>query len=216
MLKNEATEGDWRESRRRSARAAILDAAWSLVRENGLAALSLRDLARHAGITTPTVYAYFESKNDIYDAMFGQAATEFERHIAEPYAAGEPREMLSAGLHRFVDFCASDMARYQLLFQRTIPGFHPSESSYAPAVRALATAGEHLAVCGVTAPEHLDMWTALSTGLVDQQISNDFGGDRWIRLADDFVDMFLRYCSEPARARPTRHHTPQRRKREAR
>jgi hypothetical protein len=29
------------------------------------------------------------------------------------------------------------------------------------------------------------------TGLVDQQISNDPGGDRWIRLIDDVVVMFL-------------------------
>jgi hypothetical protein len=38
------------------------------------------------------------------------------------------------------------------------------------------------------------MWTALTTGLVDQQISNDPGGDRWARLIDDFVTMFLAYC----------------------
>jgi hypothetical protein len=32
------------------------------------------------------------------------------------------------------------------------------------------------------------------TGLVDQQISNDPGGDRWIRLIDDVVVMFLAHC----------------------
>ena len=40
-------------------------------------------------------------------------------------------------------------------------------------------------------PRYLDLWTALTTGLVDQQISNDPGGDRWIRLIDDAVAMFL-------------------------
>jgi hypothetical protein len=38
------------------------------------------------------------------------------------------------------------------------------------------------------------MWTALTTGLVDQQISNDPGGDRWGRLTGDIVTMFLIYC----------------------
>jgi hypothetical protein len=38
------------------------------------------------------------------------------------------------------------------------------------------------------------------TGLVDQQISNDPGGDRWIRLIDDVVAMFLAHCgTEEAR-----------------
>ena len=34
------------------------------------------------------------------------------------------------------------------------------------------------------------------TGLVDQQISNDPGGDRWTRLVDDVVRMFLTHCSQ--------------------
>jgi hypothetical protein len=41
----------------------------------------------------------------------------------------------------------------------------------------------------------LDLWTALIAGLVDQQISNDPGGDRWIRLIDDVVTMFLAHCA---------------------
>jgi predicted enzyme related to lactoylglutathione lyase len=38
------------------------------------------------------------------------------------------------------------------------------------------------------------MATALVTGLVDQQVSNDPGGDRWIRLIDESIDMFLAHC----------------------
>ena len=67
----------WREARRRNARADLLSTAWEIVREDGLGGLSLRDLARRAGITTPTVYAYFESKNAIFDAMFEEAAQSF-------------------------------------------------------------------------------------------------------------------------------------------
>ena len=190
---------DWRESRRQSARVAILEAAWALVREEGLAALSLRDLAHRAGISTPTVYTYFDSKHSIYDAMFGQAAEGFAAYMAVPFDTDDPREVLVAGVRRFVEFCATEFARYQLLFQRTIPGFEPSAESYAPAIRALAGARERLALNGITDPELLDMWTALTTGLVDQQISNDPGGDRWVRLIDDFVDMFLMYCRSPER-----------------
>jgi AcrR family transcriptional regulator len=43
------------------------DSPQRLVHPYGLAGLSLRDLARRAGITTPTVYAYFDSKNAIFD-----------------------------------------------------------------------------------------------------------------------------------------------------
>ena len=185
---------DWREGRRRSARDAIVRAAWALVSEEGLAGLSLRELARRAGITTPTVYAYFESKSAIYDAMFGQAATEFADRMAEPVEGGDAREVLTRYAQRFVEFCTSDPVRYQLLFQRTLPGFEPSPESYAPAVRALADTHELLALQGITGTRHVDLWTALITGLVDQQTSNDPGGDRWTGLVDESVTMFLTHC----------------------
>ena len=192
-----AATTDWREARRRSARETIIEAAWALVQEEGLAGLSLRDLARQAGITTPTVYAYFDSKNAIYDAMFGPAAAQFADVMAEPLEGERPADVLAAAARRFAAFCLSDAARYQLLFQRTLPGFEPSPESYEPAVRALAMAGERMAGIGITDPRHLDLWTALLTGLVDQQFSNDPGGDRWTRLVDESVEMFLAHCLRP-------------------
>ena len=71
-------------------------------------------------------------------------------------------------------------------------------------MRALDGVRERLALNGVTDPRHLDMWTALTTGLVDQQISNDPGGDRWARLIDDFVTMFLAYCQRTGARRAAR------------
>ena len=189
---------DWRETRRQSAREAIVDAAWDLVHEEGLAALSLRDLASRAGITTPTVYAYFDSKHAIYDAMFGRAAAEFADWMAKPHEVTEPTAVLVAVAHRFVEFCTSDIARYELLFQRTMPEFEPSVESYAPAVRALDAARASLALIGITQPRHLDLLTALLSGLVNQQLSNEPGGDRWTRLIEEAVTMFLNHC-EPTR-----------------
>ena len=197
--------GAWRETRRQSARDAIVDAAWDLVRSDGLAALSMRDLAKRAGVTTPTIYAYFESKHAIYDAMFGRAATEFADRMTGPYDEDSPRAVLVAGLERFIDFCTSDPVRYQLLFQRTIPGFEPSDASYAPAVRALDAARTRLAANRVTDPHHLDLWTALTTGLVDQQIANDPGGTRWSSLVQDAVDMFLAHCQQPTKGKRRDH-----------
>jgi AcrR family transcriptional regulator len=189
-----ASELTWREARRQNARADLLATAWEMVHEGGFGALSLRKLADRAGITTPTVYAYFESKNAILDAMFGEAAESFEHSNALPIDDGTPQQQLVVHAHRFAAFCASDVARYQLLFQHLIPGFSPSPESHAPAIRALDNARQRLELAGIRDPRHVDLWTALMTGLVDQQISNDPGGNRWIRLIDDIVEMFLAYC----------------------
>ncbi len=189
MLKKPA--GNWREARRESARANVLTAAWELVREDGLAALSLRELARRAGITTPTLYAYFESKNAILDAMFAQAAQSFVQLKASLPATDDPQEDLLTEARAFVTFCVSDVPRYQLLFQHSVPGFTPSPESYELAVSALAVTRELLARNGVHDPRHLDIWTAITVGLVGQQISNDPDGDRWTRLVEDVTRMFL-------------------------
>lgn len=174
----------------------MLAAAWDLVREDGLAALSLRELARRAGITTPTVYAYYESKNAIFDAMFAEAAQTFVDLKASLPVTDDPRRDLLTETRAFVDFCVSDVPRYQLLFQHSVPGFEPSPESYELAVSALGVTRELLARNGVHDPRYLDIWTAVTTGLVDQQVSNDPGGDRWSRLADDVVQMFLAQFSK--------------------
>jgi AcrR family transcriptional regulator len=182
---------NWREARRENARAAVLTAAWELVRADGLAALSLRELARRAGITTPTVYAYFESKNAILDAMFAQAVQEFVDLKASLPETDDPAQDLLTEARAFVTFGVSDIPRYQLLFQHAVPGFTPSAESYELAVKALDVTRELLARNGVHDPRYLDIWTAVTTGIVDQQVSNDPGGDRWTRLTEDVTRMFL-------------------------
>jgi hypothetical protein len=82
------------------------------------------------------------------------------------------------------------------LFQRLIPDFEPSPGSYAPAVRALDLTREYLARNGITDPRQVDLWIAVFTGLVDQQIANEPGGDRWTRLIEDAVRMFLAFTSD--------------------
>jgi hypothetical protein len=47
-----------------------------------------------------------------------------------------------------------------------------------------------LAAAGLSDPVHFDMWTALVGGLSAQQATNDPGGDRWLRLIDEMVDMY--------------------------
>ncbi|HEY6935279.1 MAG TPA: TetR/AcrR family transcriptional regulator [Marmoricola sp.] len=192
----------WREARREAARAVILEAAWSAAREEGLTSLSLRRLAARAGITPPTVYAYFPSKNAIYDAMFFEAAAHFEAHMAAPYDGLSPDEILVEGLRRFLEFCTSDSTRYELLFQRVVPQFEPSPEAYEPAVRALDNSKARLRAAGVVDQSHVDLWTALTTGLASQQIANDPGGQRWVSLASQATSMFLAHCRASSQAPP--------------
>jgi AcrR family transcriptional regulator len=188
---------DRRAERRAATRAEILDAAWDLVRAEGLAGLSLRDLARQVGMQAPSLYSYFDSKHAIYDAMFAQGALEFVLREAEVADSGDALRDLKAGMHRFVGFCTEDPVRYQLLFQRTIPGFEPSPESYAISMQGLEALRARMARLDI-ADDALDLLTAIGTGLTDQQISNDPGGDRWIRRIDEAMEMFFAHVSAQA------------------
>lgn len=193
MLENPTT--DRRSARREATKAEILHAAWEIVRAEGLAALSLRDLARKVGMQAPSLYQYFDAKHAIYDAMFGQAWQTYLDMVRADDAPEDLRTLLLLSGGRFIDFACADPARYQLMNQRTIPGFEPSPDSYAPAVEALELLRARLTAVGVTDQKAVDLWTALLSGLVNQQIANDPGGDRWSRLVEDIVDMYVAHVA---------------------
>lgn len=179
-----------RERRRLQTRQEILSAAWAAARQDGLARLSLRDLARRVGMRAPSLYSYFPSKEAIYDAMFAQGQQEFAEQVAETPRMGSSRDVVRSAAHSFFDFCVKDPVRYLLLFQRTIPEFEPSPESYKLAEQNLGEFIQFMNDCGVTDPRAVDIWTAMLTGLVSQQLSNDPGGDRWGRLLDELVDLY--------------------------
>jgi AcrR family transcriptional regulator len=152
----------------------------------------------------PSLYSYFESKHAIYDAMFGQAYEEFVAGYQDVVLSGDPLTDLKRRMRYFVEYCVSNEVRYQLLFQRTIPGFEPSEESFAPAVRSLQDLADWFVAVGLGGQESLDLFTATGTGLAAQQISNDPGGDRWVRLVDDAAEMLFNHVQRREKAARTR------------
>jgi AcrR family transcriptional regulator len=191
--------------RAEATRREILDAAWQLVREEGLAALTMRELGARVGMRAQSLYVYFPSKHAIYDAMFGEANRELVARWQAAAAAGpqDPEAVLRRRAYAFLEFCVEDPVRHQLLFQRTIPGFEPSPESYAPAVQGRQDLDRLLRDCGVRDPRAWDAWTALLAGLAAQQNANEPGGDRWVRLVDELVDMYLAHYTRTARRERT-------------
>ncbi len=186
--------------RRQAVREEILAAAWGLAREVGLADLTLRDLARRVGMQPPSLYTHFASKHAIYDAMYGQAWAALEAHAREQERSlsEHPRTAATQVARIFFDFATADLARHQLMNQRTIPGFEPTPETYAVAVRVLEHAVRTLTRLGATERDDIDIYTALLSGLADQQLANDPGGDRFGRLLERAVDMWADAAGIPA------------------
>jgi AcrR family transcriptional regulator len=205
--------------RRQAAVDEIVGEAWGLSRDNGLGNFSMRELGDRVGMRAQSLYSYFASKMEIFDAMFLQGNVQLLEAMQVavdathgPETGGHERDPLDSSIAiatAFVDFCTSDPIRYQLLFQRTIPDFVPSEQSYSVAQQAYEVSFGPLRALGLDDAQ-LDLCSAVVSGIVAQQISNDPGGDRWVRLTRQAVTMLMHELVPDLISHPISHPDPAR------
>ncbi len=162
-----------------------------LARENGIAGVSLHALAREVGMRQPSLYAYFDSKHALYDAMFADGNRRLIQQLDVVRLPRDPRAALKKFLAEFVAFALEDPARYELLFERHIPGFAPSPTSYVLAEEVLRRAYKVINEAGVTTQGDIDCIVAMVAGLMQAQLSNDPGGNRWIRHLNRLIDVYV-------------------------
>ena len=166
-------------------------AAWDLAHREGIGGVTLHGLARAVGMRQPSLYAYFDSKNALFDAMFADGNRQLLERLEAMRLPREPRAALKAFMRAFVRFVVEDPTRYLLLFQRPVPSFVPSPASYEPAQQFLARTVELLRAAGLEDPGDVDCFVAMIAGLVDAQIGNDPRGRRWIRHLDRLIDLYI-------------------------
>ena len=178
-------------SQRRAAKVAtIIDAAWKLARENGIAGVSLHALAREVGMRQPSLYEYFDSKHALYDSMFADGNRKLLERLNVTLPR-DPRAAVKKYMGLFLHFALEDPARSELLFQRHVPGFAPSPASYTLAEQALGGAVKLLHEAGVTNQGDIDCIVAMVGGLIEAQLANDPGGNRWSRHLNRLVDLYI-------------------------
>lgn len=199
---------DPRRKRREAKIADIVDAAWSLAQRDGLGAISLRDLAAAVGLRQPSLYVYFSSKLDLYDAMFADGYHQLLRDFDGRDYTGDPRDALVDFVRDLLLFSSANAVRHQMLFQRTLPGFEPSPEAYAPSLEFSRRAIALCALAGITAAADLDLSSALINGMAHQQVANDPGGHRWADHAERAVDMLLAAAQQPTQAPARKTRTP--------
>lgn len=205
---------DRQAERRAATRAEILEAAWDIARQRSLAEVTLREIAARIGMRPPSLYTHFGSKSAVIDAMFGRAWTEYLESVNALHEElpAEPRAALHVLARHFFDFAVADLARFQLMNQRTLPDFSPSPDAYAPAVAVLERLSSVLVSIGLDDDGDRDLYVALIGGLIDAQLANDPGGQRWSRLLPRAIDMYADAVGLPPIPAIARSPRPQARK----
>lgn len=228
---------DRRQRRRQETIEEVLETAAVIMAEQGVAGLSVGEVARRMGIRPPSLYGYFPSKHALYDALFARGAQLVLDHVrARTAATGtEDRpldQVLLDAAEAFVGWSVANAAYSQLLFWRPVPGFTPSEEAYAPAVEMVGLSRSWFADLQergrLRATADLDEvqrdWTVLCSGVISQQLSNAPGetvaDGRFVAALPALTSMFARHygahdpdATSPARrseARRARSHRPDR------
>lgn len=119
-----------RERVRAMMREEILEAARRIVQDSGFEGLAMRALGREVGVTAPTLYDYFPSKEAVVGALFLQGIAllheSFDRAEAD-LAPGAAR--LQAIFNAYRAFGVTHPDLYQLMFSRIDPSFKPDEAA---------------------------------------------------------------------------------------
>src|SRR4051812_49526103 len=61
---------DRRQRRRQESIEQVLDVAVAVMADQGVAGLTLGEVARRMGIRPPSLYVYFDGKHALYDALY--------------------------------------------------------------------------------------------------------------------------------------------------
>lgn len=158
----------------------ILETARAIMREEGVAALSMQELARRLEMRAPSLYHYFSSKLEIYDALFRLGFTLYgEQMQAATQNAQTWQEEIQLSFEAYLTFALQNPELYQLCFERPVPGFVPSKASLQVSLDLLQNGyarGARLRQAidtDLTAKQVIDLLIAMMHGLTALHLANE-------------------------------------------
>jgi len=197
-------------ARREQTIEEALDTAVLIMEEAGVGGLSMSEMARRLGMRQPSLYKYFPSLHGVYDALFARGLARSYAAVqaaAEPLPAGVAR--IRGGARALIRWAVQNPALAQLLFWRPVPGFTPTEATFATSEQQMRWLGAEFAEAvrlGHLRPdagsvEALRLFTVLLSGVVSQQMANQpgVGYDTGVfsSLTDTALDMFFARYTNP-------------------
>lgn len=199
-----------RQRRRQQTIEEILEVAVQVMAEEGVAGLSLSEVARRMGIQPPSLYKYFPSKLAVYDALFQRGAREVLSTFRAAATQAEPGwAALTAGLEAVMRRGLDHQVIAQLLNWRPVPGFEPSAQAFRPSVEFVDEVRRLLQVAADRGELHPDaaseagtaLLSVLTAGVMSQQLANQprasWAHGRFTRLTPQVLDLFRRAYPPP-------------------
>ncbi len=100
-------------------REQLLDAALSVIVDQGYSGVSIEAVARTAGVTRPVIYDHFPNLGRMLYALVEReeriAVAQLEHVVPEDPSGLEPPDLLAAGVRRFLDAVASRPQTWRII-----------------------------------------------------------------------------------------------------
>ena len=125
-------------ARKKVNKQAILTAASELFIEGGADALSVREIARRAGLSTIGIYSHFEGKQGILDTLYVEGFEHVIDAMDKIDPTQTPKKILRQGASNYLEVARKYKAHYRLIFGERQPGYEPSEEAREVAAIAFA------------------------------------------------------------------------------
>ncbi|MFJ5563237.1 TetR/AcrR family transcriptional regulator [Lysinibacillus xylanilyticus] len=109
------------DEKKKRKRSTILDAAIKLYSENGFAETKVAEIAKEAGVSFGTVFTYFNSKEELYEAAILEPLEEIKPYFIEieERFKGEPLEIIKEMVDCHVQLFAT-RSEYLRLIQQVL------------------------------------------------------------------------------------------------
>lgn len=187
----------------------ILATAQAIMREQGVAALSMHELARRLNLRAPSLYNYFSNKLELYDALFRLG---YQRYAEMTEAATRQDtvwpDFVRHSCESYLSFAIQYPELYQLCFERPVPGFTPSSESLKVSQTLLAQANQQVSrfkpqIASELSPAQItDLVIALMHGITAMHLANEpdlpAGSGRFGALILPAVELLEKAWSVPA------------------
>lgn len=114
-------------------REACLAEALSIIEQDGVERLSLREVARRLGVSHQAPYRHFPSRDHILAEIVARAFEGFARHLDQHAASGDPDADMQAMGEAYLDYAATRPLHYRLMFATPLPdpASHPDMTARA-------------------------------------------------------------------------------------
>lgn len=161
---------------RDNKRRQIIDAAIECFATTGYHAVSISDLARHAGISKGLMYNYFSSKEELLKAIFHETMGELMLIFDPDHSTEINRDMLLRYFDRLFSHLKSNLLlwkMYMAIFSQPAVLVILSEEIQAASTEPLRLIGDYFKKQGVKKPAlEVAFLSTLSSGVIYEYIAD--------------------------------------------